>query len=235
MGSFVQWVVDNAYTNVFTLITVVVSGVISVLVSRHYFNKSNTENLKLSIIHPIVAILNAQCTTENFEKLIALEKQYAIKYMPRKEREYLSNLILAYKDVVSNPEDVTNAKILFSYFERCLSSQGIEWDAVPVIINGEIVDCEPPQGYFELEDNIYRIIRKYDYHFEEEKCQETLELLFLSHVKTFCSNQKAVFFKEESLLKIISQDKLTIKRNEQLKKYKLCKTEFLNLPLIKNK
>lgn len=235
MGSLVQWFVDNIYTNLFTLITIIISGLVSVLVSRHYFNKSNIENLKLSIIHPIITILNAPCNTENYEKLIALEKQYAIKYMPQKERKQLWDLILAYKDVVLNTEDAINAKILFSYFERCLSLQDIEWKSIPIIINGEIIDFEPPKGYFELEDNIYRVIRKYDYHLEEEKCQEALELLFISHVKVFCSNQKAVFFKDVSLLKIIEQDELNIKRNEQIKKYKLCKSEFLNLPLINEK
>lgn len=208
MDEIIQWFMENLYTNIFTILTVIASGVISLLISKHYFKKSNDvnnrENLKISVIHPLIALLNSTSyTVENYTRLVALEKEYSIKYMPAAERDCLANLRAAYKDVAYYDEDAVNAKILFSYFEKCLSEQGINWDPKPVEINGEIVDYEPPDGYFELEDDIARAFGRFDYHFKPAECQDLLERIFNNHVRNYCSGQKASFFKDMTLSKII--------------------------------
>lgn len=170
---------------------------------------------------------------KNYERLVALEEEYSMKYMPSRERRCLTNLCVAYKDVAYYDEDAVNAKILFSYFEKCLSEQGISWNPQPVKINGEIVDFEPPDGYFELEDNIARVFARFDYYYESTECQEVLERVFNSHVRNYCSGQKVCFFKDVSLSKIIKQDERTAKGKELFKKYQQLKTEFLDFPLIK--
>lgn len=234
----IQWFLDDLYNIIFTLITVVLSGIISLLISKHYFVKSNEvnnlENLKVSVVHPLIALLNDKCTVENYYRLVSLEKEYSIKYMPAKERQCLTDLCSAYKTVAYYDEDASNAKILFSYFEKCLSEQGVKWDPRPRTINDEIVDYEPPEGYFELEDGIARVLRKFDCHFEPDECQQALERLFSSHVRIFCSGQKAVFFKGANLAKVIKQDKLTAESNAQFENYQQRKSEFLSLPLIKS-
>ena len=146
----------------------------------------------------------------------------------------LANLCAAYKGVAYYNEDAVNAKILFSYFERCLSEQVIKWDPKPVEINGEIVDYEPPDGYFELEDDIARTFGKFDYRFEPIECKDLLERIFNNHVRNYCSRQKASFFKDMTLSKIIKQDELTAKNNEMFAKFQQLKIEFLALPLIKD-
>ena len=240
MKDFFLWLIDsdNINSNIFTLVTVVISGWISLLISKHYFKKSNDinnmENLKISVIHPLIALLNSTpYTIENYNRLVALDKEYSIKYMSATERACLANLREAYKEIAYYDEDAVNAKILFSYFERCLSEQGIKWDPKPVEINGEIVDYDPPDGYFELENDITRVLRRFDYHIEPTECQEALERIFNSHVRNYCSGQKASFFKDAIMSKIIKQDELTAKSNELFVRYQKLKTEFLNFPLIK--
>ncbi len=236
--TFIQWFTDNIYSNIFTAVTVIISGYISYRISKHYFKESNKvnnlENLKVSVIHPLVVLLNDKCTVENYFRIVSLEKEYSIRYMPTKERQSLTELCSAYKAVAYYDEDATNAKILFSYFEKCLSEQGIKWEPRPRTINDEIVDYEPPEGYFELEDGIARVLRKFDYHFEPDECQKALERLFSSHVRVFCLGQKAVFFKGLNLSKVIKQDKLTSESNALFENYRQRKNEFLSLPLIKS-
>ena len=239
MDKIIQWFMENLYTNIFTILTVIASGVISLLISKHYFKKSNDvnnrENLKISVIHPLIALLDSTSyTVENYNRLVALEKEYSIKYMPAAERDCLANLLAAYKDVAYYDEDAVNAKILFSYFEKCLSEQGIKWDPKPVEIYGEIVDYEPPDGYFELEDDIARAFGRFDYHFEPTECQDLLERIFNNHVRNYCSGQKASFFKDMTLTKIIKQDERTAKNNEMFAKFQKLKSEFLARPMIKD-
>ena len=238
LDKVIQWFMDDPYTNTFTILTVIASGLISLLISKYYFKKSNDvnnrENLKISVIHPLITLLNgAPCTIENYNRLVALKKEYSMKYMPAKERACLANLCAAYRDVAYYDENATNAKILFSYFEKCLSEQGIKWDPKPVEINGEIVAYEPQDGYFELEDDIVRVFERFNFHFEPTECQDALERIFSRHVHNYCSGQKAYFFKDASLQKIIKQDELTAKSDESFAKFKEIKTEFLGFPLIK--
>ena len=238
MKDFIQWFLENIYSNIFTIITIIVSGLISLLISKYYFNKSNDvnnrENLKISVIHPLISLLNSQYSIENYNRLLTLEKEYSMKYMPEKERLFFINLCLAYKEVAYYDENAINAKILFLYFERCLSEQETKWKPCPVIINGEIVDYEPPEGYFELEDNITKILSRFDYHFEPDECQNALKRVFNRHVQNFCSEKNVIVFKDTNLTKIIKQDELTKKSEELFSKYQLLKTEFFEFPLIKN-
>ena len=82
MDKVIQWSMENLYTNIFTILTVIASGVISLLISKHYFKKSNDvnnrENLKISVIHPLIKLLNSTpYTVENYNRLVALEKEYS--------------------------------------------------------------------------------------------------------------------------------------------------------------
>ena len=55
MNRFFAWIIDqnNINANIFTLITVILSGLISWIISAIFYNKGNRENLKLSVIYPI--------------------------------------------------------------------------------------------------------------------------------------------------------------------------------------
>lgn len=54
---FIDWFVSNWYSNFFTLITVVLSGIISLIISALYYQKGNRNNLKMAVIHPIIRLL----------------------------------------------------------------------------------------------------------------------------------------------------------------------------------
>mgnify|MGYP004465085921 FL=1 len=44
--NFQQWFNNNWYSNCFTIITVIVSGIISLVISATYYHKGNRNNLK---------------------------------------------------------------------------------------------------------------------------------------------------------------------------------------------
>lgn len=54
---FIDWLVSNRYSNFFTLITVGLSEIISLVISSLYYHKGNRNNLKMAVIHPIVRLL----------------------------------------------------------------------------------------------------------------------------------------------------------------------------------
>ena len=57
MEEFIKWFLNNWNANIFTLFTVLLSGIISLMISAAYYRKGNRNNLKMSVIHPIISIL----------------------------------------------------------------------------------------------------------------------------------------------------------------------------------
>ena len=65
MEEFIKWFLENWNANIFTLFTVLLSGIISLIISAAYYRKKNRNNLKMSVIHPIISILNDSYSTIN--------------------------------------------------------------------------------------------------------------------------------------------------------------------------
>lgn len=64
--SFKEWFDTNWYSNCFTMITVVLSGIVSLIISAVYYHKGNRNNLKMSVIYPIVRLLKDGYTRQNY-------------------------------------------------------------------------------------------------------------------------------------------------------------------------
>lgn len=58
--TFQQWFDNEWYSNCFTIITVIVSGIISLVISAAYYHKGNRNNLKMNIIHPIIRLFDEE-------------------------------------------------------------------------------------------------------------------------------------------------------------------------------
>lgn len=85
MEEFIKWFLNNWNANIFTLFTVLLSGIISLMISAAYYRKGNRNNLKMSVIHPIISILNDSYSRNNYKKMEKISKEYSVRYFKRKE------------------------------------------------------------------------------------------------------------------------------------------------------
>ena len=99
--NFIKWFCDNWYANCFTLITVVLSGIISLAISALYYRKGNRNNLRMAVIHPIIRLLEEAYTRQNYKLLCEISKEYSVRYMSKDEVKKLTSLLSAYKEVSS--------------------------------------------------------------------------------------------------------------------------------------
>ena len=113
---FTEWFMENLYSNCFTIATVIVSGLISWIISAIYFHIGNRTNLKVSVILPIIELLQDKYTEENYISLCKLSGEYSAKYLRKEENRTLTELKSAYKNVYSYEENLVNTNILLSYF-----------------------------------------------------------------------------------------------------------------------
>ena len=129
--TFEEWFSTNLYSNSFTLITVVLSGVISLIISAVYYHKGNRNNLKMSVVYPIVRILGEGYSRKNYDKLCKISKEYSTRYLKKEEVNKLNALLSAYKNVSTYNDISVKADILFSYFEYKLRKNNVNAKPVP--------------------------------------------------------------------------------------------------------
>ena len=73
MCEYIKWIFnpDNINTNIFTVISVVLSGLISWGISAIYFSRGNRNNLRASVLCPIRRLLeNKKCAVINMNMFV---------------------------------------------------------------------------------------------------------------------------------------------------------------------
>ena len=148
MEEFIKWFLENWNANIFTLFTVLLSGIISLIISAAYYRKGNRNNLKMSVIHPIISILNDSYSRNNYKKMEKISKEYSVRYFKRKELKKLNTLLETYKEISAYNDIQINADSLFSYFEYKLKKEGIDPNHFRLIMREKWLLHSIPQIYF---------------------------------------------------------------------------------------
>lgn len=99
MGQFFEWVIDpkNINANIFTLLSVVLSGLVSWIISAAYFSIGNRNTLKSAILHPMRRLLEQPPSWSNYRTLTELTKEHSIKYLQKASVLYSTNYCLPMK------------------------------------------------------------------------------------------------------------------------------------------
>lgn len=231
--SFTEWFLSNWYANCFTIITVVLSGLISLIISAVYYRKGNRNNLKMSVIHPIVRLLDEGYSRKNYGALCEISKEYSARYMSKKERDKLNALLLAYKEVSTYNDISVKSDILFSYFEYTLKSNKIDPKPVPIEHEGEIVYSTYPPDLYYLSEDLEKALRRYDPDFEPEECKATVISLYESYCKKYYTSQKIAYFDDYTFSQVLKKSEIREKWDKKFDVAKKAKEDFMNLKIVK--
>lgn len=231
MGAFFKWVIapENINANIFTLLSVVLSGIISWVISAVYFSMGNRNVLKSSILHPMRLLLEETPSWNNYRTLMELTKERSIKYLKRSERPILDELLLTYKDVCRYNYEAVCAESLSSYFKYKLKKNGIDPSPVPVYIEGELVDVDFPADMLYFKDDLARAVSQYPPEYDTENCTQAVLSLFKHYCKTCYTDKEIVFFDDHSITTVLKQAKNRNEWDNKFSRYKDAKEAFLNM------
>ena len=191
MVEFLKWVVspENINANIFTLISVVLSGIISWIISAIYYRFGNRNALKSTILHPIQRLLEDKLSFANYRTMVKLSKEHYIKYIKADEKKCIDELFLSYKEVCRYNYETVCAESLSSYFKYKLKKNNIDPSPIPVYVNDELVYTEPPTEMIYFIDDLARVVTQYPPEYDTNKCQESIVNLFNHYCKTYYSEQ----------------------------------------------
>ena len=203
MEKFFGWLFTCEH--IFTLATVLLSGLISWWISAAYFKKGNRNALRLNVLFSMRRIIFEQRSWKNYKILEDTSKTHDAKYLTKKERTALTAFLSAYKNVCSYNYSSVCAESLFSYFCYKLEQNGINTKPVPI----EIYD-------------------------EEGRTTDIIKDLFVEYCKRFYSNDKIEYFDDYSLDEVLKKAKNRTEWDKKLASYKVAKDNFLALKVFEN-
>ena len=231
--SYKEWFNTNLFSNCFTLITVVLSGIISLIISAAYYHKGNRNNLKMSVIHPIIRILEDTYSRKNYDKLCEIAKDYSTRYLYKSETQKLNALLHAYKEVSSYNDVTVNADILFSYFEYKLKKNQINPKPVLIEHEGEIVYSDYPPDVFYLSQDLEKTLRRYDPNFEPDECKGAVISLYEKYCEEYYTSEKINYFDDYTLNEVLKKSEIRVKWDKRFNVAKKAKEQFFKLKIAK--
>ena len=231
---FIKWFCDNWYANCFTIITVVLSGIISLAISAVYYRKGNRNNLKMAVIHPIIRLLEEAYTRQNYNILCDISKEYSVRYMSKNEAKKLTLLLSAYKEVSSYNDIYVSANILFSYFEYTLKKNNIEVKPVPFEHEGEIIYYDYPPDLHYLSNDLERLLNKIEPELQPDKFKEAVIELYEHYCKAYYTSEKIEYFEDYTIKEVMSKSKIRQKWNEKFDDAQKAKEQFLSLKIVRD-
>lgn len=231
---FIKWFCNNWYANCFTIITVVLSGIISLAISAVYYRKGNRNNLKMAVIHPIIRLLEEAYTRQNYNILCDISKEYSVRYMSKNEAKKLTLLLSAYKEVSSYNDIYVSANILFSYFEYTLKKNNIEVKPVPFEHEGEIIYYDYPPDLHYLSNDLERLLNKIEPELQPDEVKEAVIELYEHYCKEYYTSEKIEYFEDYTIKEVMSKSKIRQKWNEKFDDAKKAKEQFLSLKIVRD-
>lgn len=231
--SLEEWFNTNLYSNCFTLITVVLSGILSLIISAAYYHKGNRNNLKMAVIYPIIRLLEDAYSRKNYDKLCEIAKDYSVRYMNKEETKKLNILLLAYKEVSTYNDIAVNSDSLFSYFEYKLKKNQINPKPVPVEVEGEVVYSDYPPDLFYLLQDLEKPLIRFDPDFEPDECKEAVILLYEQYCQEYYTSDKIEYFNDYSLREILKKSEIRAKWDKKFDVAKEAKEQFLQLKIAR--
>ena len=231
MGDFFAWLFTGEH--IFTLVTMLLSGLISWWISAAYFRKGNRNALRLNVLFPIRQIISEPRSWKNYKLIEDASKEHDSKYLSKKERTSLTNFLSAYKSVCSYSYSSVCAESLFSYFCYKLEKNGINTKPIPIVIDDEVVDYDIPSELLYLRDDLSKIIENRHYEYDEDgNTTDIIKDLFEHYCREYFSDMKIGYFDDFSLDEVLKKSRVRNEWDEKLAAYKLAEETFLGLKVF---
>lgn len=222
-----NWLYENAAA-------IIISSLISLLISMTYYRKGNRDELLMSIIFPVVQILDNPYSKKTYEELFALKSNYAIRYLRKNERKALMLLIEQYRVVCKYSKSDADTDCILSYFEYKLNENGINPKPCPIYDDeGEAVAEDYPPDYRYLENYVNDIVSKMEFAVYPEEAEKNIVESFKKYCKKYYTDKEIDWFKDYSIEQVIDKSQISQKWKENFQLMERRKKEFMSLSISK--
>lgn len=229
MSAICEWLSNNA-------LAIFISAIVSFVASKIYFDKANRESVLMSIVFPIVKILEKnRYNRKNYESLFAINSSYAAKYLKRKERNKLLALLSSYRNVCRYTKESADTDCIMDYYHKKIEENNIRLKPCEIYDDeGKLIYYDFPPEHDELCNYIYEIVSSYEFIEAPIECAMRIIEAFEHYTKKWYTDKKILFFDDCSIDVVIKTSEVTKEWKNRFMLADKCINEFLNLPICKN-
>lgn len=232
MNGFCQWLINpkNVNANIFTMLTVILSAVISWGISAFYFHMGNRNNVLMSVLNPIKQVLESKTiTNDKYIKLETYSKDYSVRYLKKRERKIISELLVCYKEMCRYQYEDVCAESLETYFMYTLKKKRINTEVEPVWIEGEVVDLGKPSDMMYFCEDVSHVLKQYPPVIEEKRCLEKVIIIFEEYCKKYFTDKKITFFEDYTFWDVINKAENKLEWDKKKKRFAELKDMVLKI------
>lgn len=216
-----------------TILSIILSGVISWVISAIYFKKGNRVSLQSTVLFPILTILSEPVSRKNFAEIKELSKSPLIRFFKKDEKQKFLKLIQEYRFVYSYNENRANATAIVSDLECRLKNMGINPRCIPVELDDGSFEYVYPEEINYLHTDIEKVFEKHSWQDESKECTQQILLLIKHFAKAIYTNNIVELCKDYDLKSIIETSEETNRWNRKFEKYDIAKQAFESLRIVK--
>lgn len=110
-----------------------------------------------------------------------------------------------------------------------MKKNGIDTTPVPIYIEDELVDVEPPQDMLSFCDDLERAIEQFPPEYDDERCLDAVTKLFRHYCKRCYTDKDIIFFDDYTLLEVLEKAKNKSNWDKKFERYKKAKEAFLKI------
>lgn len=220
-----KWLYQNAAA-------IIISSSTSLLISMLYYRKGNRDELLMNIIFPVVQLLNRSYSKKNYDELLVIKSNYAIRYLGKKERRILMLLIEQYNIVFQYSKSRADTDCILSYFDFKLGEIGINPKTCLITDDeGETVAYDYPPDFYHLAEYVDDMVSKMEFAVYPEEAEKTITDAFEKYAHKYYTDKKIEWFQDYSIERVIEKSKVSEKWKDNFELTKHRKNDFINLSI----
>ena len=222
-----DWIYQNSAA-------IIISSLISLLISMMYYTKGNRDELLMSIIFPMIQILNKDYSKKAYDELSAINSNYAIRYLKKKERDVIMLLIKQYGVISQYSKSKCDTDCILSYFDFKLNEYGINSKIYPIYDeDGEIVAYDYPPDYYYLVEYVSNQVSEMEFVVYPEEVEKKIINAFTKYAQEFYTNENIDWFQDYSIEKVAEKSQISQKWKVEFELMEQRKINFMNLSISK--
>lgn len=206
MEQFNKWC--SEYSGLVSLVSVILSGLVSLIVTVIYYKKSNVNNVKASIVDKIYEILEQPFSRNNRILLTTLVHQYSISFLNKKQKKCLYDLDKSYSAIsIKRLQNIEASAIVKHYHSVLKKRISIEVQPLYDDENNWIDDEIPDGADIELYIFLTQLNDKHWLDYENDlDIEEKINKLLAENAKNVFGYEETIdYFEGTSVNKIINE------------------------------
>ncbi len=227
----IEWFLSAEH--IFTWITVIFSGLISLLISAWYFHRGNRNALRSNVIYPIKRVLDDKYSGKKYTELLEISKKYENKYLSKKEQKVLDQLISSYRQAYQESSEYICVESLFSYFCYKLRKNNIDPQPVPINDDdGNPVDYDYPDDIYNLRHTLFEIMQRNPPEHDEASSQQDVQDAFDFYCKLCYTQDPITYFDDYKISEVLEKSHVHSDWVKKQNEYESSKNKFLALRIV---